>query len=76
MASKIWHKIAEKMKDRPLSKRLLIPLMMVDYDNWDNGEYKGDLVLIEKQIEVICSTVDKWVSDGMPTKKQDSQTTK
>lgn len=75
MASKIWHKIAEKMKDRPLSKRLLVPLMMADYDNWDNGEYKGDMDKIKAQIDIICSTVDKWVSDGMPTKEQDSQIT-
>ena len=39
---------------------LRVRLQMDDYDNWDNGEYFGDMDKINKNIGIILDEVERW----------------
>lgn len=54
------------LKETPLDIRLRVSMMMDDYENWDNGVYKGNKELIEKQIQSIIRQVKEWIKDGQP----------
>ena len=61
--------ILEKIrKETPLKTRLFISLQMEDYDNWENGDYNGDIKKLIKLTEWILEDVYKWIDDGMPGK--------
>jgi len=44
-----------------LETNIKIGLEMADYDNWDNGEYKGNKELINRQVDIVLSNIERWV---------------
>lgn len=54
------NKFGEMMKTMPLESQLRIGLSMADYDNWHDGEYEGDGELIERQLNSVINTIERW----------------
>lgn len=57
------------LKSTPLKTRLWVVLQMDDYENWDNGDYKGNVEELKRKVELIKKEVEDWVEDGMPKEK-------
>ena len=41
-------------------------LIMNDYDNWENGEYKGDIESINNQTKTIIRIIERGLKRGSP----------
>jgi hypothetical protein len=54
--SKLFEKILSRI---PLECKIKTYLTMEDYDNWDNGEYKGDKERIKKMTEDLLDIIKK-----------------
>ena len=48
------------LKEITLKQQIKLDLMMQDYDNWKNGEYLGNVELINKQVNSIIETIKEW----------------
>jgi hypothetical protein len=46
------------LNDTSLKERLRVGLEMFDYDNWSNGEYRGDRNRIDDMIDFIIGEID------------------
>ena len=64
--SEIFDKL---VKQTDLYTRVRVSLQMDDLQNWKDGEYLGDLQLIERQTKAICRLVKEWQEDGAPIRK-------
>ena len=54
----------KEISDRTsLETKVRIGIQMADFDNWDNGDYKGNPELIKRQVETVLRTIEKWVED-------------
>ena len=62
--------IKELLKEIPLEARIETYLMMDDYENWDNGKYKGDRKALMYKTKCLVAECKQWIKDGMPEKKQ------
>lgn len=64
--------IQRLLDELDLETKIKISLQMADYDNWDNGTYKGDSELIKRQVDSVSSDIEKWIDRGMisPIRKQ------
>jgi len=56
------NKIQEVLDSTPLEISLMVTLTMTDYDNWDNGTYKGNKKLIKEQVESVLRIIEEWQS--------------
>lgn len=56
----------EVLKRTDLKTRLFVQLQMADYENWNNGDYLGDMTKLLAQVQSILETVYKWKDDGAP----------
>lgn len=45
-----------------LETSITISITMADYENWENGTYKGDKELIKKQVEGVLRIIEEWQS--------------
>lgn len=55
----------QEISDRTsLETKIRIGITMADYDNWDNGDYNGDRELIQRQVETVLSTIERWVKNN------------
>lgn len=52
--------IKKFMKDIPLENRLKVALEMDDYDNWDDGHYKGNRARL---VPIIMDVINKFNKD-------------
>jgi hypothetical protein len=57
-------KFNQVLKETPLETRLFIYLQMDDYDNWSNGEYKGDNVKIKEKVTHIIGILKLFNEDS------------
>lgn len=53
-------------KKIPLKTMIFTNLQLSDYENWSNGEYKGDNEIIIKTATSIMQDVFQWIENGMP----------
>lgn len=60
-------------KEIPLHVRLFVALTMHDYDNWNNGVYHGDYMLICKKIFDIISDVKLVMNENTINSENKSQ---
>jgi hypothetical protein len=57
--------IIEKILDQTsLETALRISFAMVDYENWEDGNYSGDEELIKSQVESALHIIETWVEKG------------
>jgi len=56
--------IQKILKSIPLKTRVFTILQMEDYDNWENGEYKGNNKRLIKLTKWILEDVFQWIKDG------------
>jgi hypothetical protein len=57
--------IIEKILDQTsLETALRISFAMLDYENWEDGEYSGDEELIKSQVESALHIIETWVEKG------------
>lgn len=61
-SSEIIRSVQKLMEKTPLKQRFKISLEMHDYDNWDNGTYKGEVS--EQLLNSLLKIVTKWQKDG------------
>lgn len=54
----------EIMDRTSLETQVRIGITMADFDNWDNGDYKGDRELIQRQVDTVISTIERWVMNN------------
>lgn len=52
------------LKETPLETRLFVYLQMDDYDNWDNGSYKGDNQKIKEKVTHIIGIMESFLKDS------------
>jgi hypothetical protein len=56
------NKIQEILDSTSLETSIMVSLTMADYDNWDNGTYKGNKKLIKEQVEGVLRIIEEWQS--------------
>ena len=47
-----------------LEETIKTGLMMSDYENWSEGEYKGDRKMIDDQTECVVRILEVWEKEG------------
>ena len=62
---KMDSKVLKEIKSNiTLESTIRLNLMMNDYENWEDGFYKGNEELINNQTESILRTVERWQKRG------------
>jgi hypothetical protein len=51
----------------PLHTWIETTLKMEDYDNWDNGEYKGNIKAVQSLTAHICDHILEWIFNDKPS---------
>lgn len=67
MSSKYFDKA---LKSISLETSIRVSLMMDDYDKWHDGEYLGNMLLIEKQTQSVLRDVERWLKRGSPLRSK------
>ena len=59
--SKIFDSVS---KNIPLQTRVYIHLQMEDFENWEDGKYKGDCDKLKKNTDQLIGIFMKWAKDN------------
>ena len=52
------------LNETSLETALRISFAMLDYENWEDGNYSGDEELIKSQVESALHIIETWVEKG------------
>lgn len=58
---KIISEFLEEFDNMSLEERIKLSLTMGDYNNWEDGIYKGDWNTINRQTSMIIQDVSDWM---------------